>query len=84
MRSALRKMGNSSGLIIPKPFLAEIGADVGDDVEMTVEKGRLVVTPLKKRVREGWSDDARRIAEHGDDALLWPEFGNEGDEKLTW
>ncbi|WP_051013222.1 AbrB/MazE/SpoVT family DNA-binding domain-containing protein [Methylocystis sp. SC2] len=77
-------MGNSTGLIIPKPFLAEIGADVDDDVELTVEKGRLVVTPLKKRVREGWGDDARRIAEHGDDALLWPEFGNEGDEKLTW
>ncbi|CCJ05967.1 Transcriptional regulator/antitoxin, MazE [Methylocystis sp. SC2] len=84
MRSAFRKMGNSTGLIIPKPFLAEIGADVDDDVELTVEKGRLVVTPLKKRVREGWGDDARRIAEHGDDALLWPEFGNEGDEKLTW
>ncbi|HEY8212914.1 MAG TPA: AbrB/MazE/SpoVT family DNA-binding domain-containing protein [Methylocystis sp.] len=77
-------MGNSSGLIIPKPFLAEIGAEVGDDVEMTVEKGRLVVTPVKKRVREGWSDDARSIAERGDDSLLLPEFGNEGDEKLTW
>lgn len=64
--------------------LAEIGADVGDDVKLTVEKGRLVVTPLKKRVREGWSEDARRIAEHGDNALVWPEFGNEGDEKLTW
>lgn len=84
MRSALRKMGNSSGLIIPKPFLAELGADVGDDVEITVEKGRLVVTPVKKRVREGWGDDARRIAEVGDDALVWPEFGNEGDEKLSW
>jgi antitoxin MazE len=35
-------------------------------------------------VREGWSDDARRLAERGDDALLWPEFGDEGDEKLTW
>ena len=55
MRSALRKMGNSCGLLIPKPFLAEIGADVGDDVKLTVEKGRLVVTPLKKRVREGWT-----------------------------
>jgi antitoxin component of MazEF toxin-antitoxin module len=25
MRTVVRKMGNSSGIIIPKPFLAEIG-----------------------------------------------------------
>lgn len=82
MRSALRKMGNSTGVIIPGPVMAALGAKVGDDVELTVEKGRLLVTPAKKP-RAGWGDDARRIA-GSDDALVWPEFGNQDDEAFEW
>lgn len=84
MRTAVRKMGNSSGVIIPKPLLVEIGAKAGDEVELVVEQGRLVLTPLVGRPRAGWADDARLLAAEGDDALAWPEFGNEGDESLTW
>jgi antitoxin MazE len=77
-------MGNSSGVIIPKPLLAELGAQPGDDVEMTVEGGRIVIAPIKTNPRAGWAEDARRLAEAGDDALVWPEFGNEGDDELKW
>lgn len=85
MRSAVRKMGNSSGVIIPKPLLAEIGAKAGDDVDMTVEDGRLVIAPVRHaHPRAGWAEDARRLAESGDDALTWPEFGNDDDADLTW
>jgi len=85
MRSAVRKMGNSSGVIIPKPLLAEIGARVGDDVELTVEDGRLVIVPIREEhSRSGWADDARRIADAGDDALVWPEFANDEDDGLKW
>lgn len=84
MRGAVRKMGNSSGVIIPKPLLTEIGARVGDSVEMYVETGRLVIAPLEGRPRHGWAEDARRIAEAGDDALAWPEFGNADDDALIW
>jgi antitoxin MazE len=34
--------------------------------------------------REGWADAARRIAGQHDDALIWPEFGNEADSNLKW
>ena len=44
MRSVVRKMGNSSGIIIPKLMLAEIGMNPGDDVELGIENGRLVIT----------------------------------------
>jgi antitoxin MazE len=84
MRSAVRRMGNSSGVIIPKPLLQQIGAKVGDDLEMSVEGGRLVVTPVSAHPRAAWADDARRIAEAGDDALVLPEFANADDETLTW
>ena len=43
MASAVKKFGNSAGLLIPKPLLAEFGAQAGDHVEMRVEDGRLVI-----------------------------------------
>ena len=84
MRSAVRKMGNSSGITIPKPMLAEIGMKAGDDVDLRIEGGRLVIAALKPRPRAGWAEDARRIAENADDRLVLGEFGNDGDDDLTW
>ena len=84
MRASLRKMGNSSGVIIPKPILAQIGVAAGDDLDLSVEAGRLVLAPAKRHPRAGWADAARRIVETGDDALVWPEFGNVDDADLKW
>lgn len=84
MRSAVRKMGNSSGVIIPKPFLVEIGSKPGDEVEILVENGRIVITPVRSQPRAGWAEDAKRLAEEGDDASVWPDFPNEADIDLKW
>jgi antitoxin MazE len=84
MRAAVRKLGNSSGVIIPKSLLAEAGVTVGDAVEMTLEEGRIVLAPVERRVRAGWAEASRRVAEAGDDALVWPEFSNADDETLDW
>ena len=84
MRAAIRRVGNSSGVIIPKPLLAEIGAKAGDEVDMTLADGKLVLARLPRSPRAGWSDDARAIAAAAEDALLWPEFGNVDDQDLQW
>ena len=84
MRATVRKLGNSSGVIIPKSMLTEIGLATGDAVDLALEEGRIAITPLKKRPREGWAEASRAIAEAGEDALIWPEFANEGDDELTW
>ena len=84
MRVAIRKLGNSSGIIIPKSMLTEIGIAAGDAVDLSLEDGRIAITPVKRRPREGWAEAFREIAEAGDDELVWPEFGNEGDDELTW
>ena len=84
MRAAIRKLGNSSGVIIPKPMLAEIGVAVGDMVDLSLEDGRIAISPIKRQPREGWAEASRAIAEAGDDALVWPELGNVGDDELTW
>jgi len=84
MRAAVRKLGNSSGVIIPKPLLDDLGIAEGDLVEMTLEAGRIVLVPKKRRARAGWADASRSIAEAQDDALVWPEFGNAEDQTLIW
>ncbi len=84
MRAAVRKLGNSSGVIIPKALLAEAGVAVGDSVEMTLDEGRIVLVPVKRRARSGWAEASKTVAECGDDTLVWPEFANADDEALTW
>ncbi|MDN5864552.1 MAG: AbrB/MazE/SpoVT family DNA-binding domain-containing protein [Gammaproteobacteria bacterium] len=82
MKTVIRKIGNSQGILIPKPVLAEVGFE--DEAVMTVEDHALVLRPVKHSPREGWSEASRRLAEHSDDALAWPEFAKVGDEQLEW
>lgn len=90
MKTAIRKMGNSHGVIIPKPLLAEIGAKADDPVDIKVKKGRIVIEPIKRGPakerdpRLGWAEECKAIREAGEDGLVWPEFPNEGDDKLVW
>ncbi len=58
--------------------------EAGDDLDLSFDEGRIVLVPAKRFAREGWADAAKRIAEAGDDALIWPEFGNAGDTDLKW
>ena len=83
MRASVRKMGNSSGVIIPKPLLNELGVKAGDTVEMTLEAGRVVLAPIKRHPREGWAESAKALADSGEEPA-WPEFANVDDEKLVW
>jgi len=43
MRTTIRKIGNSQGVLIPKPMLAETGLEV--DVDISVENGAIVLRP---------------------------------------
>ena len=82
MEVAIRKMGNSQGVIIPKPVLTQLG--LGDEAEMSIERDAIVLRKPRNSVREGWAEASKAIAESGDDKLVWPEFGNEGDSELAW
>jgi antitoxin MazE len=65
-------------------MLAEIGIAAGDAVDLSLEDGRIAIKPVKRRPREGWAEASRAIVETGEDALVWPEFGSDGDADLTW
>lgn len=82
MEVAIRKMGNSQGILIPKPILAQLGLEGSADLQ--VRDGVIEIRAVRRNPREGWADDARRVAGQGGDALVWPEFANEGDDELAW
>ncbi len=82
MKVAIRAMGNSRGLLIPKPILEQTGlVDVAD---LQVVNGVIEIRPFKRHSRDGWAADSLRIAELEDDGLVWPEFDNDADSEVTW
>ena len=84
MHVNIRQIGNSQGVVIPKPVLAQLGLDAKSRVEMTIEDGALVLRMPASSVRTGWAAAARIIAEAGDDELVLGEFGNAEDSELIW
>ena len=83
MHVTIRQIGNSQGIVIPKPLLAQVGLD-GGEAEMTIEGGALVLRKPTKPARAGWAEAAQKIAQRGDDALVMGGFGNEADAELVW
>jgi antitoxin MazE len=82
MLAKIRRLGNSQGVLIPKPLLQQVG--LVDQAEMRVEGDALVLRRPKAAPRSNWAAASRRLAATGDDALVLPEFANEGDAELRW
>ncbi len=82
MEVVIRKFGNSQGVLIPKPILAQLGLEGA--VDMQVKDGVIEIRPVKRNPRDGWADDALRLAASNGEPLVWPEFGNEADDSIVW
>jgi antitoxin MazE len=78
----IRRIGNSQGIVIPKPLLAQIGLE--GHAEMTIERDALVLRRPARAARAGWATAARELADRKDDGLVMGEFGNEDDSELSW
>ena len=48
MLAKVQKWGNSQGLRLTKALLEEAGLNVGDEVRVSVRKGRIVVAPAAR------------------------------------
>lgn len=85
MQTALRKMGNSTGIILPRAILGQIGLEIGASMELQVEAGRIIATPVKGGARQNWAIAALEVAAQADpDENAWQGFGNAQDDELTW
>ncbi len=82
MHVSIRPFGNSRGIVIPKPMLAQLG--LVDQAELTIEGGALVIRKPALLARTGWADAAKAVALANEDELVLGDFVNEGDEDLVW
>lgn len=48
MLSKVQKWGNSQGLRLTKALLQEVQIHVGDEVNVSVQKGRIIIEPVTK------------------------------------
>ena len=79
MRARLVQIGNSRGLRLAKPLLAEAG--LTDEVEIRAQAGALIITAVQSP-RAGWAEAA---AKYGPSKLLDPPSNTKfDDEEWTW
>lgn len=67
MKTRIVQIGNSQGIRIPKPLLAQAG--LSGAVEIKLRNNTLIIQSANKP-RAGWDVAFRAMAEQGDDALL--------------
>jgi len=66
VRTRLVRVGNSRGVRLPKAVIEQ--ARLGDELELAVEDGAVVIRPAGD-ARRGWAEAALACHEAGDDQL---------------
>ena len=84
MEIAIRNIGNSKGVVLPKPLLAQAGLEGESTAKIQVENGSIVLSKPSKPLRAGWAEAAAEVSAQGEDGLLMGEFGNADDAELRW
>ena len=82
LQVAIRAIGNSKGVVIPKIILEQSG--IQDIVEMSVDGEKIILNKPKNTVREHWAKDAQSLAKVGEDKLILGDFANEEDGDWVW
>jgi antitoxin MazE len=78
MKAHLVQIGNSRGVRLPKPLIEQAG--LGDEVELHIQNGAIVISRADK-TRTGWAEAAARSNKSGDDALIDPLTSTRFDEE---
>lgn len=82
MKTRLVRIGNSRGVRLPKPLIAE--AALGEDVELRVRNGSIIVS-RSTHSREGWAEAAWALVMRNQEALLDPPTPTRfDDEEWEW
>ncbi|MCC6316814.1 MAG: AbrB/MazE/SpoVT family DNA-binding domain-containing protein [Gemmatimonadaceae bacterium] len=67
MKTRIVRIGNSQGVRLPRPLLAEAG--LGDEVVLRAAPGRIVIEAARAP-RAGWAEAAKAMHAAADDHLL--------------
>lgn len=83
MKTKLRKIGNSSGVILSKRVLQELNIEPTDELQIAVRDGQILI----QKIAESRSDWKEQFIKNGslEDAAVEMEFSNKFDEEeWTW
>ena len=81
MKVKLVSIGNSKGIRIPRSIIETCG--FGDEVELDVDEGVVVLAPVGKP-RQGWDEAFAAMAAAGDDAQVVAEPPRHGWDETEW
>jgi antitoxin MazE len=83
MRSTIRNIGNSKGIILPQSFLKE--CFIESEVNIEMKDNNIIISPVEENKRKGWAEAFKEMAKNGDDELLIPDvFEDEDLKDWTW
>ena len=68
MKVNIVSIGNSKGIRIPKSILDQ--CNFNKEADLKVEHNKLVIKPVKKKIREGWDNAFKLMHERKEDVLL--------------
>jgi antitoxin component of MazEF toxin-antitoxin module len=57
----LTSLGGSRGIVLPKPFLDQLALDENGELEITLEKDRIVLTPHRYATDAEFQSAADRV-----------------------
>ena len=87
MRTSMRQIGNSRGVLIPAAFLAS--CQIEDQVDMQLQDGQIVIRPVRRKLRDDWfvnvapPSDAVLAQEHTE-AQTWADTPLAEDSEWVW
>ena len=78
MKTRLVRIGNSRGIRLPKPLIAQVG--LTEEVELHVRDGAIVIERASMP-RAGWAQAAREMHERDEDRLVAPFTATQFEEE---
>jgi len=82
LQIAIRAIGNSRGVVIPKIILEQSGIE--GVAEMSIDGEKIILSKPKSKSRENWAVDAQNLAKSGNDKLILGDFANDEDRDWVW
>ncbi|TGK08865.1 AbrB/MazE/SpoVT family DNA-binding domain-containing protein [Leptospira fletcheri] len=82
MRASVIQIGNSKGIRIPKAILEE--CQIGEEVELKIDKGKIMIIPVKSKPRDGWEKRFKEMSSNNEDKLLVPDSLDLSGKDWEW
>jgi len=83
MKTKLRKIGNSSGVILSKRILEDLDIEAKDELEIVVKEGKILIQKVAES-RNNWTEQFLKAGSL-QDGTMEMTFSNKFDEEeWTW